>query len=158
MRDYRDETIEKLCNILNVLEDCGCLLSEEAHEYRMIMNEYVTAQSEAENEVIAPADEFGSHSHEGHYSYIAYSILNTEGMREMEYIYFNDDAYSANDLLRAASEMICFSDCSDEIVEAIVVQGWKLEYIGWQPGMLFEFRDQESGEIVWSCRFPQWDH
>ena len=158
MRDYKDETIERLCAILNTLEDCGCLLGEEKDEYYAIMNEYTITQSENENEIIATADEFGSHSHEGHHSYIAYSILNAEGVREMEYLYFHDDIYSANDLLRAASEMICFSDCSDEIVEAIVIQGWKVEYVGWQPNMLFEFRDQESGEIIWSCRFPQWDH
>lgn len=40
MRDYRDETIEKLCNILNVLEDNGCLLDEEENEYHAIVNEY----------------------------------------------------------------------------------------------------------------------
>jgi hypothetical protein len=46
MRDYKDETIEKLCGILNVLEDCGCLLGEEKDEYRAIMSEYITHKSE----------------------------------------------------------------------------------------------------------------
>lgn len=151
MKDYKDLIIEKLCAILNVLEDCGCLLGEEAHEYRMVMNEYITAQSEEEKR-----EEL--HSHNGHYSYIAYSILNDKGERVMEYSYYHDDAYSADTLLRDASQMICFSDCSDEIVEAIVIQGYKIEYVGWQPDMLFEFRDQKTGKIIWSAAFPQWGH
>lgn len=49
MRDYKDETIEKLCAILNCLEDCGCLFDEEKDEYRAIMSEYITHKSEEEN-------------------------------------------------------------------------------------------------------------
>lgn len=138
------QTIEELCNLINYLDDCGCLTDEDRATYEDIIKRYRIG--------------FGSHSHEGHYSYVAYSILNVDGVRELEYMYFGDDAYSANELLRTASEMICFSDCSDEIVEAIVIQGWKVDYVGWQPNMLFEYRDQETGEIIWSERFPQWDH
>lgn len=46
MRDYKDETIEKLCAILNILEDCGCLLGEEENEYHAVMSEYITHKSE----------------------------------------------------------------------------------------------------------------
>jgi hypothetical protein len=127
------------------LEDCGCLLGEEKDEYRAVMNEYSMAK-----------EGYGPHSHEGNLNYIAYSILNSEGIREMEYVHYTSDA--DNKLYRDAAEMICFSDCSDEIVEAIVAQGWKIEYVGWQPDMLFEFRDQKTGEIVWSENFPQWEH
>lgn len=154
MKDYKNETIEKLCAILNCLEDCGCLLGEEKDEYHAVMNEYQRMQ------VVERTDfnTFGSYSHEGFASYIAYSILNDEGVRELNYVHYADDPHSADRQLRDAAEMICFSDCSDEIVEAIVIQGYKINYVGWQPGMLFEFCDQESGEIVWSERFPQWDH
>ena len=151
MKDYKDETIERLCAILNCLEDCGCLLGEEEDEYRAIMSEYITAQAEVE-------ERKELHSHDGHYSYIAYSILDENNIRQTHYAYYSDDAYSANRLLRDAAEMICFSDCSDEIVEAIVIQGYKVEYVGWRPGMLFEFRDQVTGEIIWSESFPQWEH
>lgn len=154
MKDYKDETIEKLCAILNCLEDSGCLLGEEKDEYRAVMSEYQKMQ------VVEKTDfnTFGSYSHRGFASYIAYSILNDEGVRELNYAHYADDPCSADHLLRDAAEMICFSDCSDEIVEAIVIQGYKIDYVGWQPGMLFEFRDRENGEIIWSERFPQWEH
>ena len=154
MKDYKDETIERLCAILNCLEDCGCLLGEEEDEYRAVLNEYQKMRAATE----AESNAFGPHSHEGCTSYIAYSILNDKGERELIYEDYEDDPRAADYLLRDAAEMICFSDCSDEIVEAIVIQGWKIEYVGWQPGMLYEFRDQESGEIIWSERFPNWDH
>ena len=58
-----------------------------------------------------------------------------------------------------ASQIYAWSDCDDtyEIVE-IMCDGRKLEYIGWQPGMLFEYRDVESGEIVASAEHWEWDH
>ena len=59
MRDYKDETIEKLCAVLNILDDCGCLLSEEKDEYRAIISEYITAQTETKD------NRFGPHSHDG---------------------------------------------------------------------------------------------
>lgn len=136
--------ISELCQFINYLDDCGCLTDEDRVTYEDIMARYRVG--------------FGIHSHEGQYSYLAYSIENTEGERIMEYEYFDDSPEQADALLRMAAEMICFSDCSDEIVEAIVIQGWKIEYVGWQPNMLFEFIDQESGEIIWSDTFPGWEH
>ena len=137
-------TISELCQFINYLDDCGCLTDEDRATYEEIMARH--------------REGFGIHSHKGHYSYIAYSIENMYGERELEYIYYEDTPEDADKLLRAASEMICFGDCSDEIVEAIVIQGWKVDYVGWQPNMLFEFRDQETGEIIWSHNFPNWDH
>lgn len=154
MRDYKCETIEKLCAILNCLEDSGCLLGEEEDEYRAVMNEYQKMQMIERTDF----NTFGSYSHRGFASYIAYSTLNDEGVRELNYMHYADDSCSADCLLRDAAEMICFSDYSDKIVEAIVIQGYKIDYVGWQPGMLFEFRDRENGEIIWSERFPQWEH
>lgn len=136
--------ISELCQLINYLDDCGRLTNTERKAYDEIMSRYRMG--------------FGIHSHEGHYSYIVYSIDNEYGEREMEYIYYEDTPEDADNLLRTASEMICFGDCSDEIVEAIVIQGWKVEYVGWQSDMLFEFRDQETGEIIWSHNFPNWDH
>lgn len=154
MKDYKDEIIEKLCGILNCLEDCGCLLGEERDEYHTIMSEYQAIQ----NHELMGSTDFGPYSHNSYASYICYSILNDQGERVIEYAHYADDPKSGDTLLRDAAEMICFSDNSDEIVEAIVVQGWKIEYLGWHPDMLFEFRDQVTGEIIWSERFPQWDH
>lgn len=136
--------IEALCNLINMLDDNGCLTDEDRAEYYVIMDEYRKG--------------FGHHCHENHYSYIAYSILNDSGERVMEYTIYEDSPEAANTLLREAAQMICFADCSDEIVESIVIQGWKIDYVGWQPDMLFEFRNQETGEIIWSESFPQWEH
>ena len=154
MRDYKDETIEKLCGILDCLEDCGCMTEDDVKLYRKVINEYQATQ---DHELMGSTD-FGPHSHNGYASYICYSILNDQGECVIEYAYYADDPKSGDTLLRHAAEMICFGDCSDEIVEAIVVQGWKVEYVGWQPNMLFEFRDQVTGEIIWSEYFPKWEH
>lgn len=62
-----------------------------------------------------------------------------------------------NEVLYAAAKMICFGDCIPEDVREIYVGGTKIEYMGWHPGMLFEFSGA-NGEIVWSRRFPEWDH
>jgi hypothetical protein len=57
-----------------------------------------------------------------------------------------------------ASQIYAWSDCDDtyEIVE-IMCDCRKLEYVGWQQGMLFEFVNEE-GDVVYSAEFPQWDH
>lgn len=65
---------------------------------------------------------------------------------------------SADDCLFVAAKIICFGDCTDEKVDMIVVDDREVEYAGWQPGMLFEFYDVKTGEIVWSRSFPSWDH
>lgn len=53
---------------------------------------------------------------------------------------------------------IAFSDCSDESIDEIVWDGRPVHYTGWQPGMTIEFADDETGEIVYSGCFPEWDH
>lgn len=62
-------------------------------------------------------------------------------------------------LCYGASQLYAWADCDDtyEIVE-IMCGGRPLEYLGWQPDMLFEFCDKETREIVYSANFPQWDH
>ena len=59
---------------------------------------------------------------------------------------------------RTVANRIVFSDCSYDEITEIVADGRPVEYVGWQPGMLVEFRDTETGEIVFSESFPQWDH
>ena len=62
-----------------------------------------------------------------------------------------------NEVLYAAAKMICFGDFGEDVVRDIYVGGAKIEYMGWQPGMLVEFCSA-NGRIVWSRRFPEWDH
>lgn len=61
-------------------------------------------------------------------------------------------------LLATVAKHYAFSDCGGYDVIEVVVDGRRVEYVGWQPGMLYEFRDISTGEIVWSCHFPEWDH
>lgn len=66
-------------------------------------------------------------------------------------------ALTLDQLLCEVSKIICFGDCSDERVTKIVAAGKELHYCGWQPGMLYEYVNDE-GQTVWSARFENWDH
>ena len=58
-----------------------------------------------------------------------------------------------------ASQFYAWSDCDDTYrIEKIMCDGHELGYLGWQPGMLFEFKDYITGEIVYSAEHMQWDH
>lgn len=61
-------------------------------------------------------------------------------------------------LLTTVSKHWAFSDCGGWDVVEVMIDGRLVDYVGWQPGMLYEYRDCETGEIVWSESFPQWDH
>jgi hypothetical protein len=61
-------------------------------------------------------------------------------------------------LLCTVAKHIAFSDCGGYDVQEIVIDGRPVEYIGWQPGMLYEFADCETKEIIWGASFPEWDH
>jgi hypothetical protein len=86
-----------------------------------------------------------------------YIKLRDRETGEFEYRYFEKGDVGA--LCYKASQYYAWSDCDDtyEIVE-IMCDGRELEYVGWQPGMLFEYRDVESGEIVASAEHWEWDH
>lgn len=70
---------------------------------------------------------------------------------------YTDNQYRALFFWRMA-ERVAFSDCGDDCLDEIVFDGERVEYVGWQPGMLIEFRSCETGEIVYSGSFHQWDH
>lgn len=38
--NYREKTIERLCELINYLDDNGCLTESDQHDYERIMNEY----------------------------------------------------------------------------------------------------------------------
>ena len=57
-----------------------------------------------------------------------------------------------------ASQFYAWDDCDDTYrIDEIMCDGRELYYVGWQPGMLFEF-ESEDGGIVYSASFPEWDH
>lgn len=55
------------------------------------------------------------------------------------------------------AKQICFGDLDGSEVTEIVFDGEKVHYSGWQPDMLYSFRN-EKGEEVWSGYFPEWEH
>ena len=85
-----------------------------------------------------------------------YIKLRDRETGDIAYRYFEKGDVGA--LCYKASQFYAWSDCDDtyEIIE-IMCDGRELEYVGWQPGMLFEF-ESEDGGIVYSATFPQWDH
>lgn len=62
-----------------------------------------------------------------------------------------------NSMLVYASSLICFSDCADEEILSIRSGAHNIEYVGWQPNMVYEFVD-ETGNIIFSRSFPNWEH
>jgi hypothetical protein len=57
-----------------------------------------------------------------------------------------------------ASQFYAWADCDDTYrIDEIMCDGRELYYVGWQPGMLFEFVSEDGG-IVYSAEFPEWDH
>ena len=86
-----------------------------------------------------------------------YIALKDKESGEIEKRYF--EASDINGLCYKAAQFYAWRDCDDtyDIVE-IMWAGHPVEYLGWQPDMLFEFRDIESGEILYSAYFPEWDH
>lgn len=70
--------------------------------------------------------------------------------------YFDKGDISA--LCYKAAQFYAWADCDDTYkIDEIMCDGRKLEYVGWQPGMLFEFVN-EDGDIVYSASFECWDH
>lgn len=84
-----------------------------------------------------------------------YIVIRDENDRLCCYVFKRTETYH---LFRCVSEAICFSDCTLLEVEEIVFNGKHVEYVGWQPNMLFEYCDIETGEIVWSNSYPNWEH
>ena len=86
-----------------------------------------------------------------------YIALKDTETGEIEKRFF--EAGDVGALCYKAAQFYAWRDCDGtyDLVE-IMCGGRALEYVGWQPGMLFEFRDVETKEIVYSAEFPQWDH
>lgn len=86
-----------------------------------------------------------------------YIKLRDRETGEFEYHYFEKGDVGA--LCYKASQFYAWSDCDDtyEIVE-IMCDDRELEYVGWQPRMLYEFKDCTTGRIVYSAEFMCWDH
>lgn len=82
------------------------------------------------------------------------------------YIYTDDEGnaytitHTPNDIsgfFTDVSYRIAFDDCSGETVHKICFKGKEINYVGWKPGMRFEYQDLD-GNTVWVGVFEHWDH
>ena len=67
-------------------------------------------------------------------------------------------AHADHALLHEAAKMYAFSDCGAWEVVEIMIDGYRVQYTGWLPGMRFVFRYVDSGDIAFDESFPEWDH
>ena len=80
-------------------------------------------------------------------------IRDSEGIiKIITYEEANENAFFCT-----VSKHIAFSDCSGEDIMSIYFEGKEIKYVGWQPNMIFEYKDLD-GNTVWEGQFEQWDH
>lgn len=140
MKDYKDITIEKLCELINYLDDQGALLDEEKENYEKIM-------------LVYRKQGFGPIERDGYHTFIEYTENGVD-----EVLFFDDD-FGADHACYNAAKIICYGDCNGAELKRLVCRGYELEYVGWQPNMLFEFRQKGThDEACWSEYYPEWEH
>lgn len=88
--------------------------------------------------------------HENYFTY----LLNCGDYYERRYVQFDTPA----EMFENAARCIAFDDLSDDVFESCYVDGNEYLYAGWQPGMVYEFIDEETGKVVYSTCHPEWDH
>ena len=148
MRNYKDETIAKLCAIVNSFEDNGCMLEDEIEDYRDIVGRYT---DKYEEELIKAKDDNFANRYSN-----CYILKDTE---DGEVIVKAFEDRHKHIMMRKVSKHICFSDCDDtfEIIK-IVYNGREVRYSGWLPNMEMQYEFVDTGDYAWSECFPQWDH
>jgi hypothetical protein len=138
----KHEQLDLIRRIENMVDNLGNYLFEErdAHANRQI--------DCIENALSVLKQSF--------YDENTYIELRDRNTGEIEYRYFEQGDIGA--LCYKASQFYAWADCDDtyEIVK-IMCDGRELEYVGWQPGMLFEF-ESKGGDVVYSATFEEWDH
>jgi hypothetical protein len=149
MKNYKDETIAKLCKMLSYLDDCGCLTEDDTKLCREIMADY--AAEKATEEILDKCLPDG-------YAYYSNCYI-LRSREDGEIIVKSYDKEKSEVMMRDVSKQICFSDCDDTYeVIAIVYHGREVEYNGWHPGMVMSYDFKGTGDEAWSGAFEQWDH
>ena len=149
MKNYKDETITKLCQILNCLDDYDCLTDDEVAEYKAIMADY--AAEKATEEILDKCLPDG-------YAYYSNCYI-LRSREDGEITIKSYDKEKSEVMMRDVSKQICFSDCDDtyEVIK-IVYHGREVEYNGWQPGMVMSYDFAGTNDEAWSGVFEQWNH
>lgn len=149
MKNYKDETIAKLCQIINCLDDYGCLTDDEVAEYKAIMADYAADKSTEDILDKCLPDGYACYSN-------CYILRSRE---DGEIIVKSYDKEKSEVMMRDVSKQICFSDCDDiyDVIK-IIYQGREVEYDGWRPRMVMTYFFKDTGNEAWSGVFEQWDH
>ena len=146
------EVLRGIHNTLSGLFDC--LYNEYDDEANEAMCE---VESEIINLLVQYEADFVAEKENHCHRYSNCYILRDREDGEVIVKTYDDD--KANTMMRDVSKVICFSDCDDtfEVVK-IVYKGREVEYAGWQPGMVMDFKDKETGISTWGCCRPDWEH
>ena len=100
-------------------------------------------------------------------SHATYYVVESDGDYITATVNFDRNWYESSEawldrrryaFLHTVAERYAFNDCSDDHIVEIIYDGCRIEYAGWQPGMLIEFREASTGLVVFSEAFPEWDH
>lgn len=64
-----------------------------------------------------------------------------------------------DEMFCSISKIYCFDDIDDtyQIID-IFCNGFRVEYVGWQPAMHYEYKIVGTDETVWEGWFEQWEH
>ena len=95
----------------------------------------------------------------------ANDVRKTSTVSNTYFAYYDEDNclhtvskknWDVNEFFREVSHKIAFGDLDCTEVDAICLNGRKVEYVGWQPNMLFTY--EINGMSIWEASFPEWDH
>lgn len=123
-----------------VTSDSGCMWpfdKAEIHRY-LLKGDYYIVEEEPDYDNFIPS---------------WYIYTDREGIAHSE-------AFSKIDMDKffyIISKRIAFDDLSGETMHKIYYKGKEVEYVGWRPGMRFEYKNLK-GKTVWVGQFEQWDH
>ena len=76
---------------------------------------------------------------------------------DIDVVYGYSSDVSESKFFTDVSKKICFDDCEPVDVIEIIWHGKHVWYMGWKPGMVYQFGDMYRN-VVWEGCFPEWDH
>jgi hypothetical protein len=83
-------------------------------------------------------------------------VLRERETGETRIEYFSDGDYF---IFHKVTKLYAFDDIDDTyIIDEIVFDGRKCYYCGWEPGMRFVYRYEDTDEIAFEGEYPQYDH
>lgn len=131
----KDALIEKLFLVINQFNDGK--LPEDLHDdyFKWMTNKQVKSPAHAATGILWKSLE------DGGYRWSSYFVRGTDAMYHelAKYYAFSD-----------------FDQC--EIPFAAYDNGHPVTYCGWEPNMVFRFKDKFTGEDLYECQHMEWEH